>query len=220
MKIKDLPAIERPQEKLIHYGVDKLADEDLLAIVLSSGIKGLSAIELSKKILKFYNQEELLTFTFKDFKKTTGLGKTKICRIIASIELAKRLIQNKQSRLLLTPKEVWEELSEIRAKKKEYFVVFYLDVTNQVIKREIISIGTLNMSLAHPREVFEPAVKHVCAQILISHNHPSGDPMPSAEDTELTKRLIKAGEILGIEIIDHVIVTSKLYFSFKEHNLL
>lgn len=120
----------------------------------------------------------------------------------------------------MKPRDVWNELSEIRGSKKEHFIVFYLDIQNQMIKKEIISIGILNTSLVHPRELFEPAIKHLAAQILISHNHPSGDCTPSDDDIKLTKRLIEAGKILGIEIIDHVIVSSTKCFSFKEHKCM
>ena len=121
--------------------------------------------------------------------------------------------------LILSPKDVWENCKDIRDQKKEYFVVFYLDTRNQEIEREVISVGTLNANLVHPREVFEPAIKHSCAQIIVSHNHPSGNPEPSTDDIRMTKRLIEAGNILGIEMIDHVIVTKKAYLSIKNHQI-
>ncbi len=220
MKIKDLPAVDRPQEKLARYGQDKLNNSELLAILLGSGKKGINVIELSKKIINLYGEDELLALPFTELRKISGVGISKACRVLAGIELGKRLLQRRKTVLLMSPKDVWNELSEIRLKKKEYFVVFYLDVKNQMIRKEIISIGILNMNIVHPREVFEPAIKHTCAQIIISHNHPSGDSAPSDEDLVLTKRLQKSGEILGIELIDHVIVTARLYFSFKEHKLL
>ncbi|MDO8609931.1 MAG: JAB domain-containing protein, partial [bacterium] len=129
----------------------------------------------------------------------------------------KRLIKHKQTTLVMQPIDIWKDLPEIRKSKKEHFIVYYLDVRNQVIKKEIISIGTLNASLVHPREVFEPAILNTAAQIIICHNHPSDDPTPSEEDMILTKRLIQAGEILGIEIIDHVVVSLHSFYSCKEH---
>jgi len=220
MKIKDLPMIERPREKLVRYGSDKLNNSELLAIILSSGIKGENAIELAKKILKKFSKDKLAFVCFNDLKKIAGLGITKITRILACLELGRRLFKDKKTLLLMSPQEVWQALSDISDKKKEHFVAFFLDIKNQVIKREIISIGTLNLSLIHPREVFEPAIRNFSAQIILAHNHPSDDPQPSSDDIKLTEQLIEAGKILGIEIIDHVIVTKNNFKSFKEDNLI
>ena len=220
MKIKDLPKVERPREKLMKYGPEKLNNIELLAIILGSGKKGVNVIELSKKIIKQFSEQKLPNIKLSELSRISGIGKTKACRLIACFELGKRFLQNKQSALIMCPKDAWNDLKDIRASKKEYFVVFYLDIRNQIIKREIISIGSLNASLVHPREVFEPAIKNNTAQIILSHNHPSGDSHPSDDDLRLTTRLIKAGEILGIEIIDHVIVTEKKYFSMKENKII
>ena len=220
MRIKDLLLVNQPREKLIRYGVDKLTTPELLAILLGSCTKNMNAIELSKKILQKFSDKELQKVTYSDFKEFNGIGKTKATRIISVFELGKRLLHGKKTSFIMKPKDVWNELLDIRESKKEHFVVFYLDIRNQIIKKEIISIGILNTSLVHPREVFEPAIKHLAAQILISHNHPSVDCSPSDEDIELTKRLIEAGKILGIEIIDHVIISTQKSFSFKEHRLI
>jgi DNA repair protein RadC len=130
------------------------------------------------------------------------------------------LLKDKKAQIYLTPKEIWEELRDLRNHKKEHFVIFYLDSRNQEIKREVISIGSLNANLVHPREVFEPAVRNLAAQIILAHNHPSDDPTPSEDDLEITKRLIEAGKILGIEVIDHIIVTKNNFYSFKEKDLI
>ena len=158
--------------------------------------------------------------SIKELKNTFGLGSAKACEISACFELGRRLLQNKQSALILEPKDVWNELKDIRDHKKEHFVTFFLDARNQEIKREIISIGSLNANLVHPREVFEPAIRHLAAQIIIAHNHPSGDTEPSEEDLGITKRLVEASKILGIDILDHVIVAKTGHFSFKEKKLL
>ncbi|MCD6214279.1 MAG: DNA repair protein RadC, partial [Candidatus Desulfofervidus sp.] len=159
-------------------------------------------------------------FTFDVLKDYPGLGPAKACEIVACFELGKRLLKGKKARIYLSPKEVWEELKDIRDNKKEHFVIFYLDSRNQEIKREIISVGSLNASLVHPREVFEPAVRNLAAQIILAHNHPSGDPEPSEDDITITKRLIEAGKIMGIEVVDHIIVVKNGFFSFKEKGLL
>jgi len=218
--IKNIPKIDRPREKLIQYGPEKLSNSELLALLLRSGNKDVNAIELAGKILKKFGAKELPNLNFKDLKKIPGLGPAKACEIIACFELGKRLLKDKKAQIFLTPKEIWEELKDLRNHKKEHFVIFYLDSRNQEIKRETISIGSLNANLVHPREVFEPAVRNLTAQIILAHNHPSGDPTPSEDDLEITKRLVESGKILGIEVIDHIIVAKNDFFSFKERKLI
>jgi len=219
-KIKDLPEILRPREKLQRYGSSKLSNSELLAIILRTGKKGENVVEMAEKILRKFGTENLPNINFEDLRKYPGLGETKTCEIIACFELAKRLLKGKKSVLLLSPKEVWEELKDIHDNKKEHFVIFYLDTRNQEIKREVISIGLLDANLVHPREVFEPAIRNLAAQIIVSHNHPSGNLEPSDEDLFITKRLIEAGKLLGIEVLDHVIVSKEGFLSFKEKNLI
>jgi len=220
MKIKDLPKIDRPREKLEKYGPEKLSDSELLAILLRTGSKGINVVELARKILGKFSGSGLAKASFKELKNTFGLGAAKACEIVACFELGRRLLQNKKSQIYLTPKDVWNELKDIRDNKKEHFVIFFLDARNQEIKREIISVGSLNANLIHPREVFEPTVRHLAAQVILAHNHPAGDPMPSKEDSEITKQLVDAGKLLGIEIKDHVIVSKTNFFSFADHKLL
>lgn len=219
-KIKDLPKILRPREKLQRYGPSKLSNSELLAIILRTGKKGENVVEMAEKILRKFGTENLPNINFGELKNYPGLGTTKTCEILACFELGKRLLKNKKSVLILSPKGVWEELKDIRDNKKEHFVIFYLDSRNQEIKREVISIGLLNANLVHPREVFEPAIRNLAAQIIVSHNHPSGDLEPSDEDLTITKRLVEAGKILGIEVIDHIIVTKDGFLSFKEKGLV
>lgn len=220
MKIKDLPKIERPREKLIKYGPEKLSNSELLAILLRTGTKNINVVDLSNKVLTKFSGKGLTTANFKELKSTFGLGETKSCEIIACFELGRRLLKNKQSILILTPKDVWNELKDIRDNKKEHFVIFFLDSRNQEIKREVVSIGSLDANLVHPREVFEPAVKNLAAQVVVAHNHPSGNVEPSRNDLEINKRLIEAGKILGIKLMDHVIVSRSEYFSFRDKKLI
>ena len=220
MRIKDLPKVDRPREKLEKYGPEKLSNSELLAILLGTGSKGVNVVELSNKILKKFSGDGISKANIKELKNTFGLGSAKACEIVACFELGRRLLQNKQSVLLLSPQDVWDQLKDIRDNKKEHFVVFFLDAQNQEIKREVISVGSLNANLVHPREVFEPAVRHLAAQVIIAHNHPAGDPEPSEDDLTITKRLIEAGKIMGIEINDHIIVTQSGFFSFKEKKLI
>lgn len=220
MKIKDLAKVDRPREKLVKYGPDKLSTTELLAILLRTGTKQINVVQLANKILKTWPGEKLQKISITELKTIHGIGETKACEIIAMLELGRRLLKDKQSVLLLSPQDVWNELKDIRDHKKEHFVVFFLDSRNQEIKREIISVGTLNANLVHPREVFEPAIKNNAAQIIIAHNHPSGDPEPSPEDVAITNRLAEAGRILGIEILDHIVVSKDKYCSLKERGVI
>lgn len=214
-KIKDLAKVDQPREMLEKYGPEKLSDAQLLAILLRTGTKDCNVLELAKKILRKFPQEKLLEAKFEELNRIHGLGKVKASEILACLEFGKRILKDKQATLILSPKDVWESCRDIRDHKKEHFVVFFLDTRNQQIKREIISVGTLNANLVHPREVFEPAIKHSAAQIIVCHNHPSGNPEPSDEDLAITKRLQEAGKILGIEIMDHVVVCQGSFLSLK-----
>jgi len=220
MKIKDLPRVDRPREKMVKYGPNKLSNSELLAIILGTGIKGINVIELSQKILQRFNSKNLPNASVDELKNTFGLGEAKACEIVACFELGKRLLKDKKTVLILSARQVWQELKDLVNHKKEHFVIFYLDTRNQEIKREIISIGTLNANLVHPREVFEPAIKHSAAQIIIAHNHPSGDPEPSEDDLIITKKLVEAGKILDIKIIDHVIVVKDAFVSLKDKGII
>jgi DNA repair protein RadC len=220
MKLGEMPKSDRPREKLIKYGSGKLSNTELLAIILGSGVKGLNVIELANKILKKFGSDKLKNVQYDDLKKTFGLGQAKACEIIACLEFGKRLLKDKPEALVLQPEDVYRELRDLRQNKKEHFVVFYLDTHSREIKRETISIGTLNANLIHPREVFESAIKNSAAQIIVAHNHPSGIVDPSEDDIEITKRLVDAGKLLGIDVLDHVIVGDTGYFSFKNKNII
>ena len=220
MTIKEMAVADRPREKLIKYGPEKLNNSELLATILGTGVKGENAVELANRILKRFSGNQLALLSAEDLDQAIGLGPAKACEIVACFELGKRLLKNKKSELFLSPKDVWDELKEIRNHKKEHFVIFYLDTRNQEIKREVISVGTLNANLVHPREVFEGAIASHAAQIIVAHNHPSGDHEPSEDDLLITKRLVEAGKILGIDLLDHIIVARDSYLSFKEKNLL
>jgi len=218
--IKDLPRVERPRERLIQYGPEKLSHGELLAILLRSGKKGENVLELAHRIIKSFGIRELPGLTVNDLKDYPGLGPAKACGIVACFELGKRLLRDKKTQIYLTPKDVWEELKDVRNHKKEHFITLYLDSRNQEMKREIISIGSLNANVVHPREVFEPAVRNYAAHIIVAHNHPSGEPDPSKDDIEITRRLVEAGKILGIEVLDHIIVARNGFMSFKEKGLM
>lgn len=223
MKIKDLPQDERPREKLQEFGVDSLSNSELLALVLRNGSKKENVVTLANRILKENNLENLSCLDITDLMKTHGVGEVKACQIVACFELSRRLasfnsdkkpkIENAQDiAKLLIPK-----LGHL---KKETLFGIYLNSRKQIIKIEKIFVGSVDSSIVHPREIFEPAIKESAVAIIIAHNHPSGDTRPSKEDIGITNQLIKAGELMDIELLDHLIIGKKKYFSFREQNLI
>ncbi len=209
MKIKNLPKHERPREKMIERGATALKDKELLAILLGTGTAGKNVIEISEEILKKFPMKKLLSLSYKEMSAIKGIGPAKATTLLSALELTKRALEVEDNNLPLIndAKSAVAQLQELRTAKKEHFVVLYLNARNQLIYKETISIGTLNANLVHPREVFKPALENLAASIIVAHNHPSGGTEPSAADLELTKRLREAGKILGIEVVDHIIVT-------------
>lgn len=218
-RIKDLHHVDRPREKLEKYGVEKLADHELLAVLFGSGIKGLNVVELSKKILKKIRRDGIGRVALEDLLKERGLGKAKALQVLAVLELGRRL-QTKARTEVLSAKDIWKLCADIRDSRREHFLAFYLDTQGKLIERQIVSIGTLDQSLVHPREVFEPAVSLRAASVIVAHNHPSGNPEPSPQDREVTKRLEQAGKILGIRLLDHIILGKNGFLSMKERGVI
>jgi len=220
--IKELPEFERPREKLVKKGTKALKKEELLAIILRTGLKGKNAVEVAKDILEKYGDKKLLDASYEELRNIRGVGPTKAVQILAAIELGSRLFKEKSEKevYINSSEDAIKELAHIKENKKENFVVLYLDARNKLIYKETVSIGSLNANLVHPREVFEPAVRYLAAQIVLAHNHPSGDPEPSEDDLLLTKKLVESGKILGIEVFDHIIVAKDGFFSFKNKGLI
>ena len=211
MKVKDMPKHDRPREKLERYGVTRLSEHELLALLLGSGIKGTNVVQLANKIQKLVEKMKGEP-TLEELLKISGLGQIKAGIVLAALEYGKRSF-SKTPELVVTPEKVFELCADIRNSKREHFLAFYLNSRNVLIAREVISVGTLDTSLVHPREVFEPALRHNAANVIVAHNHPSGDCEPSEEDIRITKRLIQAGNLLGVELIDHIIVSSSAWKS-------
>ena len=217
--IQDLAEINKPREKLYKRGAQSLKDYELLAILLGSGVKGKDVITLSKEIIKIL-EEDFTSITLETLTSIHGLGKAKAAQILSSIELSKRYLSDKQKIRISSSRDVYEELIPYKDKQQEYFLALYLDGANHLVNTEVISIGTLNQSLVHPREVYSYAIEKRCASIIIAHNHPSGVLSPSLADINVTKRLQEAGKILGIDVLDHVIFTKDGFYSFKEEGML
>lgn len=214
MKVKDLSKYDRPREKMARYGAVKLVDHELLAIVLGSGIKGTNVVQLAKKIVTCVRKIGLEDLKLEDLLGIKGLGEVKAMQILAALEFGRRQFV-KDPEVMVTPEKVFELCADIRGAKKEHFVAFYLNSQDMLIAREVISIGTLNASLVHPREVFEPAIRYAAASVVVAHNHPSGVLMPSRDDIEITENLVHAGKILGVQLLDHVIISSSAYKSIS-----
>ena len=221
-KIKDLPEADRPREKLIKKGSQNLKDEELLAILLRTGREGKNVLEVAKQILRKYSKKRLFKMKYEDLSKIKGIGPAKACIILASQELVKRALKIQDSGLPIVQSinDVILQVGYIREKTREHFVAIYLNARNELLFRKHIFIGTLNASLVHPREIFSEALRHNAASVILVHNHPSGDPEPSEDDLEITKRLIEAGKIMGIDVLDHIIITKTKVFSFKEKKLI
>lgn len=214
--LKDIQRIEYPREKLLKYGLTKLTDQELLALIIRTGRRGENVVKLSDKVLNIIKSKGLNNISLKDLLDIKGIGLTKASQILSSIEIVKRL-NSSQKVDIINASDVKILMSEYLNSKKEYLIAFLLNSRNVLISKEVISIGTINTTIIHPREVFEPAIKQNATCIIVSHNHPSGDSTPSAEDLEITKNLIKAGDILGIKLLDHVIVSQNSVFSIKDN---
>jgi DNA repair protein RadC len=224
--LHDLPQEERPRERLQKYGAEALSVSELLALILGSGIQGEPVTLTAQKLLsKFGSLKAMSEASLEDLQSIKGLGLAKATQIKACFEIARRAgsgeVVKSSRRKPLTPMAIFELLrSKITQFAKEHFVVVSLDSRNTVLGIDTVSIGTLNASLVHPRETFEAAIARHAAQVIIAHNHPSGDVEPSQGDIDTTKRLKEAGELLGIEVIDHLIIGKNSYFSFREKGMI
>lgn len=222
-KIKDLPEEERPRERLIRHGASVLSNAELLAILLRVGTKEENAISLAHTILK---QEQGLRYLVdskvEQMACIKGIGRAKASQIKAAIELGKRLaaFELGVDKPVKCPRDVADLLmEEMRYLKKEHMKLVLLNIKCNLISVEEISVGSLNASIVHPREVFNPAIRKSSASIIMVHNHPSGDPTPSSEDEAITARIDEAGKLIGIELVDHIIIGDGKYLSMKEKGL-
>lgn len=224
LKIMDLPESERPREKLLRYGAECLSNAELLAIILRTGTSKENILNLSSRILvETGGLNGLLTCNGEDFLSLKGIGAAKAAQLLAIAEISKRFksFRSGEQYKITQPKDAANLLMEtMRYLKQEHLSVIMLNTKNIVISVKDVSVGSLNSSIVHPREVFCEAVKKSSASIIISHNHPSGDPTPSSEDVALTHRIKECGKLLGIELLDHIIIGDGSYTSLKEKGIL
>ncbi len=216
-RLKDTPKIDRPREKFLKNGPDSLSKSDLLAILLGSGIGGKNVQKLAQEIINKFDKD-FLNIHYDELLKISGIGQAKALQIISAISLAKRFYkENDPTEVVIKSlKDVLPFIYELRDKKKEYLICLYLNAKNSLIKREIISVGLLNKSLFHPREIFYPAVESNSASLILIHNHPSGDSTPSEEDKNIAKKIVQAGELMGIRVIDFIIFSQEGIYSFRD----
>jgi adenine-specific DNA-methyltransferase len=213
-KLKDLPKVDRPREKFLEKGPDALSKSELLAILLGSGIKGKNVKQLSEQIIRKFG-DKFLSITVEDLLEITGIGHAKALQIISALELTKRFYieSSPKNDMVLSSENAISLTSEIRDKKKEHLVCLYLNARNVLLNKEIVSIGILDKSIIHPREIFGPAVELRAAGIVLVHNHPSGDVTPSKQDNEVVGTLLEAGKIMGVNVIDFIIVSENDAYS-------
>jgi len=221
--IPELPADLRPRERLKEHGVEALSHAELLAIMLGSGTREQSALGLAAELLSHQEGLRYLAISsFSELEQVKGVGLAKAARIKAALELGRRVAIQTLDRTLIKSAEDAKNMvmEEMRLLDREHFRALYLDRKLKLLAIEPIAIGGLSSAMVHPREVFKPAVQRSAASIILVHNHPSGDPTPSAEDIELTRRLKEAGQIMGIDIIDHIVIGDNRYASLNNMGLL
>ncbi|MBY9079391.1 DNA repair protein RadC [Paenibacillus sp. HN-1] len=222
--LRDLPHEERPRERMMHYGAESLSQAELLAILLRTGTRRESAIHMAQRILgEAGGIRGLSDLSIEELTQMKGIGPAKAVQLKAGIELGRRMANSRMDRAVIirSPHDAAAILTEqLRYLQKEHFVCLFLNTKNHVIAQETLSMGSLNASIVHPREVFRAAIKCSSASIICAHNHPSGDPTPSPEDISLTRRLLEAGEIVGIDVLDHLIIGDSEFVSMKEKGLM
>jgi DNA repair protein RadC len=222
--IHDLPPSERPRERLQRLGVGALSAQEILAVILGRGVSGESVMVTAQRLLsKFENLKGIAEASVEELSQVRGIGIAKAAQIKAAFELASRLdgyAQTGGKTVVKTPEDVMGLVgNRLRDKKKEYFLAILLDTRNQLIKIAEISVGSLDTSIVHPREVFKEAISASAAAVILAHNHPSGDAQASPDDIRLTKRLAETGELVGIDVLDHIIIGGQKFSSLKREGL-
>jgi DNA repair protein RadC len=220
IKIHDVHTMDRPRERLIRQGAKSLSNQELLAILLGTGTRQESVLTVANRVLlTFEKLHNLKHATLQEMKDIKGIGEVKAVLLLAAIELGRRLASKEleERYTIRSPEDAASFLmQDMTSLTQEHFVCLFLNVKNQVLHKQTIFVGSLNASIVHPREIYREAVKRSAAAIICSHNHPSGVPTPSPEDIEVTNRLLEAGKIIGVDLLDHVIIGDHQFISMKE----
>jgi len=223
VRIQDIPEEERPRERLIRNGPESLSNAELLGIILRTGSREENVVNLCSRILTEYSIKQLSLANVSRLMQVHGIGKAKAAQVAAVFELARRLeiFVEEPKRKVCSPKDVYTLMyPKMREQKKEKFITLCLDTKNQILKEEVVSIGSLNASIVHPREVFKSALLESSASVIMVHNHPSGDPSPSREDIMVTEKMVEGGKLLGIDVLDHIIIGEGRYVSLKDEGFV
>ncbi|HWY79203.1 MAG TPA: DNA repair protein RadC [Candidatus Sulfotelmatobacter sp.] len=217
LRIKDMPLTLRPRERLFQSGAKNLSDVELLAILLGTGSSKQNALVLGDKLLRQFSLQKLNT-QLKELVKYPGVGSAKAARIIAALELGERLFAPASITKIIirTVQDVLSQVRDIADKRQEYLIVLYLNARHELVLKEVVGMGSLTSLQITPKEIFSHALQVPCASLIVVHNHPSNDSNPSDEDIHFTRRIQEAGEVMGIPLVDHVIVSKSGFYSFRE----
>jgi len=220
MKILDIPKDGRPRERFLKHGPEALSDAELFAILLRTGSKGENVIDMSNRLIAEYGLDKLFECSLKEIQEIKGIGPSKAMQILTIAEIQKRINQSKNPvKRISCAEDVFNLMHEkLKDKKEEHFYVLMLNNKNYIMGERLISKGTIDKTLIHPRELFREAIKNSISKIILVHNHPDGDQMPSLNDLEITEELVKAGKLIGIRVLDHVIIGRNGKWSWKEGN--
>ena len=215
------PAIARPREKMLKYGSRALTNTELLAVVLRNGVEGENVLRVAEDLMRRHGAEALPELSLEAWRSTRGIGVVKACQMTAAFELARRILVRPDAEFRISsPREAYEVVRDLKRARKEHLVALYLDAQNYLIRRETISIGALNTTRTHPREILQPAILHSALAFVLVHNHPSGSLEPSRDDLDFTRNIARAAELIGVGLTDHLIVSPRGFVSLKERGAL
>lgn len=222
LRVSDLPRGVRPREKMIQGGPRGLSHVELLAVILGTGTRKENVLKIAERLIRRYGVGAMPALTVKEWMANPGVGDARACRLAALFELARRVekASSREAPRITSPKEVHALVRDLATAKKEHLLGLYLDSQNHLLARETISIGSLNTTRTHPREILHPAITHLALGFILVHNHPSGTLVPSADDVEFTRAIARAGDLMGIPLYDHVIVSREGFVSLKEKGML
>ena len=224
--VRDLPKEERPREKLLAAGAAALSNTELLAVLLRTGVREGSVLRVAEEVLTLYREKGILAIAqmgARELSAIKGVGPAKAATILAAVELGRRLAMKEAARRTIVhgPADAAHyAMPRLRFESKEHFAVLLLNTKNHVLAMPVISVGTLSASIVHPREVFQAAISHAAASMILVHNHPSGDPTPSSEDIAVTRRMVEAGKVMDIPVLDHIILGDDKFISLKEEGMI